>query len=85
VSLDDDMVIFRNRMSWQPPKAEPHYPVLDPECISYARLVAPGYDVHFLEHEWRDLWVESGIPELIFPQKAFVAFCKSRYRRNPNP
>jgi len=85
VSLDDDMVIFRNRMSWQAPKVEPRYPVLDPEAYHHARLVAPNYDVHFLEQEWRDLWVESGMPELIFPQKAFVAFCKSRYQRNPNP
>lgn len=85
VSLEDDMVIFRNRMSWQAPKAEVRYPVLDPEAYHDARLVAPGYDVHYLEQEWRDLWVESGMPELIFPQKAFVAFCKKRYQMKPNP
>ena len=38
-----------------------------------------------LEQEWRDWWVESGMPELGFPGKAFVAFCKSRYQRKPNP
>jgi hypothetical protein len=78
-------VIFRNRMSWQAPKAEVRYPILDPEAYHDARLVAPGYDVHYLEQEWRDLWVESGMPELIFPQKAFVAFCKKRYQMKPNP
>ena len=47
--------------------------------------MAPGYDVHWLEQEWRDWWVESGMPELGFPGKAFVGFCKKRYQMNPNP
>ena len=85
VSIEDDMVMFKNRMSWQAPKAEVRYPVLDPEAYHDARLVAPGYDIHYLEQEWRDWWVESGMPELGFPRKAFVAFCKSRYQRKPNP
>jgi plasmid replication initiation protein len=85
VSLEDEMVIFKNRMSWQAPKTQVRYPILDPEAYHDAKLVAPSYDVYFLEQEWRDWWVESGMPELGFPQKAFVAFCKSRYQRNPNP
>lgn len=55
------------------------------EAYHDAKLVAPGYDVYFLEQEWRDWWVESGMPELGFPGKAFVGFCKKRYLRNPNP
>jgi hypothetical protein len=31
-SLQDDKVVFRNRMS-TPPKAETRYPVLDPEAF----------------------------------------------------
>jgi hypothetical protein len=54
VSLEHDMVIFNNRMSWQAPKAEVRYPILDPEAYHDARLVAPGYDIHYLEQEWRD-------------------------------
>jgi hypothetical protein len=79
------MVIFRNRMNWQPSKAEVRYPILDPEAYHDAKLVAPGYDVHWLEQEWRDWWVESGMPELGFPGKAFIAFCKKRYQMKPNP
>jgi hypothetical protein len=30
------------------------YPILDPEAYHDARLVAPGYDIHYLEQEWRD-------------------------------
>jgi hypothetical protein len=32
VALEDDMVIFRNRMNWQAPKGNIRYPVLDPEA-----------------------------------------------------
>jgi plasmid replication initiation protein len=84
VALEEEMVVFRNRMSWQP-KTEIRYPVLDAEAYHDAKLVAPGYDVYYLEQEWRSWWVESGMPALGFPGKAFVGFCKSRYLRRPNP
>jgi hypothetical protein len=85
VSLEDEMVIFRNRMSWQAPKAQVRYPVLDPEAYHDARLVAPTYDVYYLEQEWRDWWVAMGMPEIGFPGKAFVGFCKKRYQMKPKP
>jgi len=85
VALEDNMVVFRNRMSIKPVSVETRFPVLDPEAYHNARLVAPGYDVYYLEQEWRSWWVDSGMPELGFPGKAFVGFCKSRYQRNPNP
>jgi hypothetical protein len=50
-----------------------------------ARIVAPGYDVYYLEQEWRNFWVESGKPELKNPDAAFIGFCKSRYKRQPKP
>ena len=49
------------------------------------RAVAPGYDPYYLEQEWRDWWVDSGCIELQHPDKAFIAFCKKRYERKPNP
>ena len=84
VALEDEMVIFKNRMSYKP-KAEVRYPILDPEAYHDAKLVAPGYDVYYLESEWRDMWVASGMPELGFPGRAFVAICKKRYQMKPNP
>jgi len=84
VALEDEMVIFRNRMSFQP-KADVHYPVLDPEAYHNAKLVAPHYDVYWLEQEWRDWWVKNGMVELAFPGKAFVGFCKRHYQLNPKP
>ena len=85
VSLEDEMVIFRNRMTWQAPKEQPSYPVSDPETYHGARLVVPSYDVYYLEHEWCDMWVASGMPKLDFPGKALVGFCKKRYQMKPNP
>jgi hypothetical protein len=80
--MEADMVIFRNRMALQPKAALP-YPKLDPEAYHDAQTAAPGFDVYALEQEWRDWWVESGMPELGHPGKAFVGFCKKRYLRSP--
>jgi plasmid replication initiation protein len=84
VALEDEMVIFRNRMSFQP-KADVSYPILDPETYHDARLVAPNYDIYYLESEWRDMWVASGMLHLDFPGKAFIGFCKKRHQMKPNP
>jgi len=59
------------------------FPTLDPETYNDARIVAPGYDVYYLEQEWRNFWFESGKPELKNPDAAFIGFCKSRHNRKP--
>ena len=86
IILEGDKVVFQNRESAKPKaSADVQYPTLDNEAYHDARLVAPGYDVYYLEQEWRNWWFESGMPELGHPTKAFIAFCKSRYKRRPNP
>ena len=87
VSFDGDNVRFSNRSTMKPlPAAQlPAYPRLDPETYHDARIVAPGYDVHYLEQEWRNFWFESGQPQLTDPDAAFIGFCRSRHARNPNP
>jgi len=87
VSLHDDTVRFVNRQTMRPlPSSDKTlYPTLDPETYNDARIVAPGYDVYYLEEQWRQFWVESGKPELKNADAAFIGFCKSRYARNPNP
>lgn len=82
MALENEMVIFRNRMSFQP-KVEVSYPVLDPETYHDAKLVPP-HNV-YLEPEWRDMCVASGMLKLDFLRKAFVAFGKKRYQMRPNP
>ena len=48
-----------------------------------ARAVAPGYDIHALEADWRAFWVASGRPTLRSPTRAFVAFCAKRAAKTP--
>jgi plasmid replication initiation protein len=84
VLLEDDQVVFRNRLSYQP-KPRLDFPLLSPEDYHDAKQVAPSYDVYFLEQEWRNWWLDSGMPSLGNPGRAFVGFCKSRYQRKPTP
>lgn len=83
VSLNEEIVVFANRATMTPKVPESAFPKINPETFNDARIVAPGYDVYFLEQEWRNFWVDSGMPPLHHPDKAFVAFCKSRAKRNP--
>jgi plasmid replication initiation protein len=88
ISLDDDdYVTFVNRSTIRaiPSSACADFPLLDAETYHDARIVAPGYDVYHLEREWQSWWCESGKPMLHDPDKAFIAFCKSRYERKPRP
>jgi len=88
VTLDDeDNVVFQNRNAIKslPSASEADFPKLDAETYHDARLVAPAYDVYYLEQEWHRWWCESGRPVLYDPDKAFISFCKSRHERQPNP
>ena len=82
-----DSVEFVNRGTMLAKAEEPKddFPRLDPETFHDARLVAPSYDVYYLEREWREWWADSGKPALTDPGRAFIGFCKRRYERNPNP
>jgi plasmid replication initiation protein len=87
ISIEGNNVKFRNRKTVRllPSSEQTSFPLLDAETYHDARTVAPGYDVHWLEMEWRTFWVDTGKPELKDPDAAFIGFCKRRYERNPNP
>jgi plasmid replication initiation protein len=88
VRFEGEKVVFRNRhvaRHKKEPLDREQFPVLDPETYHDARTVAPGYDVYYLEREWQAFWADSGKPELKNPDAAFIAFCRRRYERNPNP
>ena len=78
VSLDDsDMITFRSRgtipsAEQLPPPLPVHARMLDPETYAVARLVAPAWDVYFLEREWRE-WITESPRD---PDAAFIGFCK---------
>jgi plasmid replication initiation protein len=85
VVLDDsDMVIFRSRGSVPAAlSASPTVQVgqLDPETYHDARIVAPGWDVYYLEREWRE-WMTEPPRDA---DAAFVGFCRKWSQRRPNP
>ena len=83
-TLEGDMMIVRpkkdTRQSALPlPLVFLH---LDSDAHERARLVAPGWDMHHLENEWRSWVIEKGIA-VRDPNKHFLAFCKKRgaYKR----
>src|SRR5262249_47674754 len=77
VQLDGDNVHFvnRNSMKAAPPSPEQTlFPFFDAETFHEAKIVAPGYDVYYLEKEWREFWAASGKPKLKDPDAAFIGF-----------
>ena len=68
---DADMVVFTNRQSARP--ALPcDVPQLDPDVYETARALAPGWDVHHIEREWR-AWLPEPPRN---PEAAFLGFCR---------
>ncbi|MAU12876.1 MAG: plasmid replication initiator [Anaerolineaceae bacterium] len=87
VQLLDDSVTFINRetMPGMLQADRQEFAKLHPTTYEKARRVAPGYDVYYLENEWRGFWLDSGKPVLANPDAAFIGFCQRRYERNPSP
>lgn len=78
---DADMVTFQNRgtmVAYLPSSAWKGR--LDPEAYHDARAVAPSWDIHYLEHEWRQ-WLGENEIEPKAPARHFVKFCKSWYEK----
>ena len=85
VSLEaDDMVVFRNRGS-VPDSAEDAKGTfagsLQMETYNDARIVAPGWDVYYLEKEWR-AWITEAPRDA---DSAFIGFCRKWYERRGTP
>lgn len=79
----EDMVVFRSRKSVPGTHAATlgTAPPLDAETYHDARTVAPGWDVHFLEQQWREWMTEP-------PRNAdaaFIGFCKKWYEKRGAP
>ena len=53
-------------------------PLLRAETLEAARALAPGWDVHALEADWRAVWHRSGRPVLRSPDAAFLGWLKKR-------
>jgi hypothetical protein len=84
VTLEDgDMIVFRNRggLTVKPvemPRLKMH---LNPETYQDAKILAPGWDVYYLEGEWLE-WITEAPRD---PDAAFLGFCKKWYERRGSP
>jgi plasmid replication initiation protein len=89
----DDKVTFINRQTMPDARSSTPQrdtlPALDPESYHDARTVAPGWDVHYLEQQWRG-WVahsvdEAGMEPPRSPDKAFIGFCRKWFEKRGAP
>jgi len=84
VSFDDaeDMVVFTNRGTMAPtPVGDSRVPPLKPETYDQARKAAPGWDVRYLEGEWREWIVEPPRDA----DAAFIGFCRKWFEKRGRP
>ncbi|NRB03476.1 MAG: replication initiation protein [Rhodobacteraceae bacterium] len=65
----------------RPAWLEARGPALRTETYETARLRFPGYDIYFVEGEWR-AWASGRAPAKD-PDRAFLAFCRSYAENNP--
>ncbi len=80
---EDDMVIFRNRgtMSSLPAIDDSTSIRLSEAAFEQARQAAPGWDVYFLEQEWRG-WMSESPRDA---NAAFVGFCRKWFEKRGTP
>ena len=84
LSLDGDQLVVRSRGSVPTPQEEIYEGALDPDAYAGAREAAPGWDVHYLEREWRG-WCGREEIEPKHPSRHFVKFCQSWFEKRGRP
>lgn len=82
VRLTGDMVTFFNKGTViQAPEPTTSVPPLRSHTLEDARQCAPGWDVHYLESEWR-AWIVEPPKDA---DKAFLGFCRKWFDRRGRP
>jgi len=82
--IDGEKVVFTNRRTMPTVVLEDSIRLLDAEVYHDARTCAPGWDVRYLEREWRT-WCsrEEILPKR--PETHFLAFCRSWTEKRGQP
>lgn len=83
-----DMVEFTNRGSIiekQIAQSSASLIRLSPGIHEDARIVAPGWDVYYLEQEWRSWMADGGLDAPRDPDKAYIGFCKRWFEKRGCP
>jgi len=74
----DILCVSRRDVVVVPPIGLGEGPFLREGTLETARALAPGWDVHALEADWRAVWHRSGRPVLRSPDAAFLGWLKKR-------
>lgn len=82
--LEGETVVFSSRGTVPAPAEDLFDGVLDPEAYHDARTVSGGWDVRYLEVEWRK-WCGKEEIEPKNPAKHFIKFCQSWLERRGHP
>jgi plasmid replication initiation protein len=82
-----DQVVFVNRNTIPGTAKQAALPLfpLEPDAFEAAREAAPGWDVYYLEQEWRQWMSDGGMDAPKSPGKAFVGFCRKWFERRGKP
>ncbi len=75
--IDGDMVEMRRKAGEQPPPLPGPAIRLKTDTYEGARTLAPGWDVHAIEADWRD-WIAKKSITPWHADRHFLAFCKRR-------
>ena len=80
---DTDMVVFTNRgtMGSNAAVIESSIPPLKQQTYEEAKAAAPGWDIYYLEQEWRGWIIEPPRDA----DRAFVGFCRKWYEKRGRP
>lgn len=85
---DADMVTFTNRgtmkVALTAPPSEPWIGSLDRDVFGDARNLAPGWDVYYLENEWRN-WLGDNEIAPKHPERHFLKFCQTWFEKRGRP
>ncbi len=89
VSFKDgsDIVVFVNRGTMHPPQPVVlDVPItLKSATFEEAKGAAPGWDVYYLEQEWRSWMADGGLDAPKHPDRAFIGFCKKWFEKRGRP
>jgi plasmid replication initiation protein len=83
VSLDveSDMVTFHSRRPLPVSALQPWEGRIDSESYEEAKKAAPGWDVYYLERQWRE-WLGENEIEPKVPDRHFIKFCRTWYENH---
>lgn len=81
--MEGNQIIFRNKgtMHKKSHDGQEFFVFLSSDAPAQARKVAPGWDIHYLEQEWRN-WMKAAPQN---PDAAFIGFCKKWFEKRGRP